>query len=446
MYNKSTYYWSTLSLFLLLLVWFPWYFAAAVGITFGAMLSLIDSSKNNLPVLNIVFLVACIQWLLGPFLDYEFFNSHYRYHMYVEAEEYFGLLIPASLALWAGLSLVKSDCNLDKVKEYTQVKMEQQPDLPIKLISIGFVAEFMGPFVPPALRFVLFLVSSLKYIGVLYLIFSKSEKKLVILLIVLVFSVINAIYRGMFHDLLLWSAFIFIYTANYLQLSIRTKVVSILAGLSFVFLIQIAKSEYRKIIWSGSFTGSQTEVFTTVIGNELTSEPGTDGESNFHNTVIRMNQGWIISRVMYHIPVYEEHAGGETIEEAIYASLLPRFLNPNKKKAGGQENFERFTGYRLMSGTSMGTSVVGEAYANYGENGTILFMFLYGLLLAFVLKKILNLSASDNPTLILWVPLIFLQVVKAETELVVVLNHLVKAVIFVYGVYWISRKLFKVEL
>lgn len=446
MYNKPTYYLTALGLSALMMLWFPWYLAAALGITFGAFVSFLDSSKDNLPVLNFVFFVACIQWLLGPFLDYVFFNSHYRYQMYVEAEEYFGLLIPASLALWAGLSLVKSSINIEDVRQYIQVKADQQPGLPMGLIIIGFVSELAGPFVPPALRFVLFLMSSLKYVGLLYLIFSKSEKKFVMLLAVVGFAIANAIFLGVFHDLLLWSAFIFIYMANYFQLTMRTKIVAILVGLISIFLIQIAKSEYRKIIWSGSFTGSHSEVFTTMIGKELITEPGTDGESNFHNLVIRMNQGWIISRIMYHIPVYEEHAEGETIEEAIYASLLPRFLNPNKKKAGGQENFERFTGYQLMSGTSMGTSVVGEAYANYGENGTILFMFLYGLLLAFVLKKILNLSASGNPTLILWVPLIFLQVVKAETELVVVLNHLVKAAIFVFAVYWISRKVFKVEL
>lgn len=427
------------------MVWYPWYFAAAVGITSVGLISFLESSKEGLPILNLMFFVACLQWLFGPFLDYEFFNSHYRYHMYVEAEEYFSLLIPASLALWGGLSLVKSRIDIQSIQEAIQNKIDLQPNLPVILIGVGFMADFISPFIPAALRFIVFLVSSFKYIGVLYLIFSRSDKKWIMLLAVGGFTFANAIFRGMFHDLLLWSAFIFIYFAHNFQLKLRTKILFLVAGLSFAFVIQIAKSEYRKIIWSGAFTGSQTEAFTSVIGKEL-SEPGTDGESNFHNMVIRLNQGWIISRIMYHVPFYEEHAGGETISEAIYASMLPRFLNPSKKRAGGQENFERFTGYQLIGGTSMGTSVLGEAYANYGKNGSVLFMFIYGFLLALVAKRVFNLSASSRPTLILWLPLIFLQVVKAETELVVVLNHLVKASIFVFGVYWVSRKIFGVQL
>jgi hypothetical protein len=430
---------------LLMLGFYAWYFALAVGISVGALFSFIDSSKNTFPVLNFVFFVACLQWLLGPFLDYTFFNSHYRYHMYVEAEEYFSLVIPSVLALGLGLSWLKSSINLQNLKQYIQDKVKQEPNLPIALISIGFLAEYVGFMVPPALRFILFMVTTFKYIGLLYLIFSHSEKKWTTLLLVTGFTVVNAIFLGMFHDFLLWAAFIFIYISYYFQLTLKTKLLAVITGAFLAFTIQIVKSEYRKIIWASDFSGSQTEVFSNVLSEQL-NEADSEGESNFHNAVIRLNQGWIISRIMYHVPFYEEHADGETIKEAIYASMLPRFLNPAKKKAGGQENFERFTGYELMSGTSMGTSVVGEAYANYGQNGTILFMFLYGLLLSLVAQKVFKLSATKYPTLILWLPLIFLQVVKAETELVVVLNHLVKASIFVFGVYWISRKILKVEL
>lgn len=424
---------------------YAWYFALAVGVTAGALYSFIDSSKNTFPVLNFVFFVACLQWLLGPFLDYVYFNSHDRYRMYVEASEYYNLLIPSILAFGLGLSLFKSSVDLSGLKEYIHKKGEQHPNLPLVLVFIGFIAEYIGFMVPPGLRFVLYMVTALKYIGLLYLIFSQSEKKWVTLLIVGGFAIINAVFLGLFHDLLLWGAFVFIYISHYFQLTLKTKLLAVIGGAFLAFSIQVAKSEYRKIIWAADFSGSQTEAFTNVLSNEL-NEPGSDGESNFHSAVIRLNQGWIISRIMFHVPFYEEHAGGETVKKAIYASLLPRFINPTKKKAGGQENFERFTGYQLMSGTSMGTSVVGEAYANYGKNGTILFMFFYGLLLSIVTKKIFKLSATLNPTLILWLPLIFLQVVKAETELVVVLNHLVKASIFVFGVYWISGKLFKVEL
>ena len=43
------------------------------------------------------------------------------------------------------------------------------------------------------------------------------------------------------------------------------------------------------------------------------------------------------------------------------------------------------------------------------------------------------------PTLLVWSPILFLQVVKAETEFGVVLNHLVKATVVVLGVVWVIR-------
>jgi hypothetical protein len=41
-----------------------------------------------------------------------------------------------------------------------------------------------------------------------------------------------------------------------------------------------------------------------------------------------------------------------------------------------------------------------------------------------------------------FLPLIFLQVVKAETELYVVLNHFLKSLILVFGLLWVFKKYF----
>jgi hypothetical protein len=39
-----------------------------------------------------------------------------------------------------------------------------------------------------------------------------------------------------------------------------------------------------------------------------------------------------------------------------------------------------------------------------------------------------------------FLPLMFLQVIKAETELVVVLNHLIKASIVIWAFFWFAKK------
>ncbi len=148
---------------------------------------------------------------------------------------------------------------------------------------------------------------------------------------------------------------------------------------------------------------------------------------------------------MRYTPYYEPYANGETIIIGVEASLIPRFLNPNKAKAGGRDNFQRFTGKKISDNTSMGLSPLGEAYANFGINGGIFFMFLLGLFYNFYMFIILRLT-DRFPSLILWMPLLFLQVVKAETDFVVVLNHLVKASVVVTIIIFSIRKVTQIKI
>lgn len=389
-------------------------------------------------------LVASLQWLLGPVLDYQFFNDHYRYYMYVEEDVYFNFTIPAFIFFTLGLMFFKVD--FKNVNQLIERHVAAYQQLPFILLGIGFLVEYIAPFVPPSLRFVVFLISNLKYVGAIYLVYSPIRYKWHILAGIILFSFMNSIILGLFHDILLWSVLIFIYVANKLQFSFSRRIFIVMAGFLIISLIQMAKAEYRRIVWQDGFSGSQTQVFTSVLEDELYNDSELKDYSTMQGMVIRLNQGWIISRIMYYVPQYEQYADGETVEEAFYASFVPRFLNPGKKKAGGQENFSRFTGFQLMKDTSMGTSVLGEAYANYGTSGGILFMLLWGIAISFFFSLVMSFSVNKHLTLILWIPLIFLQVIKAETELVVVLNHLIKAGVFVWGVYWISYKVFKIQL
>lgn len=163
------------------------------------------------------------------------------------------------------------------------------------------------------------------------------------------------------------------------------------------------------------------------------------------NVNIRLNQGWIISAIMYNVPFREPFAGGSTIGEAVSASILPRFLDKNKKRAGGQENFEKFTGLQIGSGTSMGLSIIGESYANFDIFGGIVFMGVWGLFLAWYWRGIVH-FVRKYPLLLFFIPIIYLQVVKAETELVVVLNHLIKSSILIALFLLFSSKVFNWRL
>ena len=93
----------------------------------------------------------------------------------------------------------------------------------------------------------------------------------------------------------------------------------------------------------------------------------------------------------------------------------------------------------------MGISVAGESYINFGVFGGIIFMGAWGIFLSFIWKQ-LYLKSLKKPFLIFFLPLIFLQVIKAETELSSSLNHLTKTIVFIFIFIWFYNKFFKIPL
>jgi hypothetical protein len=102
--------------------------------------------------------------------------------------------------------------------------------------------------------------------------------------------------------------------------------------------------------------------------------------------------------------------------------------------------FHLFTGLPVSPGTTFGISVLGEAWANFGAWGA-LFMGVVGLFYGVVLRAMVKVAASE-PTIVLWTPLLFLQAIKAETELTIVLNHLVKTFILIVLLYFALKPIF----
>lgn len=428
-------------LWTLLLTVFIWLFgdinewsALGLAISICSFFVVIKKMGKTIPVIDLMVTMAAFQWIVGPYIDYHNELTHYKYKMYVEEPVYMGFIVPAIIAFKLGTHTFRHHINLEEIGNRVTALLNEKPSLPYLLIGVGVIAPLLINILPPALRFVFFLLSNLKYVGVIYLLFSESPKRWLIFILLLASTTIASIASGMFHDLLLWAMLTFTFVARELQLSFSVKIAAAVVGMFMAVTIQSVKHEYRELTWRSGYQGNRTTLFINLSLNQWRTggivTPVSDQDIN-----VRLNQGWIISSIMNHMPEKEPHAGGSTIREALYASFVPRLLDPNKKMAGGQENFIKFTGQQLSEGTSMGISLAGEGFANYGRWGGILFMFLWGIFISWFWRKLEDWS-NIFPTLLIWSPILFLQVVKAETELVVVLNHLIKASVLVFGVLW----------
>ncbi len=399
----------------------------------------------KIEIRDIIIFIAALQWIIGPLLTYQFFPNDRIYYMAVSEIEYMKFVVPATYAFAFGLYFpltrkkISNDYYLEKIKEFIQ----ENKNWDLILLIVGIIAGIAVDYVPVAFKFVLFLFSGLRFIGLYFLFLSNRKHKAWFVFSMIGWLFLSALKDTTFHEFILWLGFFIIIVAYITKPSIRKKIIYVVVLLLLIVVIQTVKFSYRNAVNKGNV--NKLETFTSLAQKDVFNGNYVTSNTNLKSAVLRINQGWIIARIMYWTPDYEPFAHGETIQKAINASLLPRFLNPNKEIAGGRTYFKRFTGKNISNNTSMGLGLLGEAYANYGKQGGALFMFFIALFYNIILVYIYKL-AIKHPTLIFFLPLIFLQVVKAEIDFSVILNHLLKASFAVWIFYFSLRKFFNFKI
>jgi hypothetical protein len=420
---------------------FTWQSSIAMMVACFALLKYISALGKGLAILELMGLVAVLQLLIGPLVAYYLQDSHPKYHMYVGEIEYMNYVLPATVFYLVGLNLLNSRVHFEELLASLKHKLEKKPRIGFFLILLGFAFEAIVPYLPGILAFVGFLIAQFKYVGIIYVIFSGYRHSWAVVAIFFVVMLITAVGQGLFHNLLIWAAFLLSYLCNVLKLGYGMKMSLIFFGLLSIMSIQMVKSDYRQKIWFDGHEGSEVNLFFRLIEDDWESSSSLGTRLKTLN--VRLNQGWIVSAVMNHMPGKLAFLKGETIWDAIKESLIPRLL-VEKRELAARENFFKFTGIPIKKNTSMGVGVMGEAYANFGSGGMIL-MFFWGLFSAWVFAMMMA-KAQEFPTLILWVPLVFLQMVKVETELSIVLNHGVKSLILVVAFYLFTRIFLKLKI
>lgn len=402
---------------------------ATVSIFFWVFLTL----DEGLPLSGLAALLAALQWLAGPALAFSTEISEARYNMYVDQSTYFSFALPGT-CLYAAALIGVAGIPTERIR-LAGASSTHFFQIGVFLLVLSLASQFAASKAPGSLQFFFHLVTQVRYIGALYLLFSNHRFKWVMIAASLSSLFIRTAEAGMFHDLILWLMLIGCYWYFSVQRTKRVKAVFFIAGALFVLTAQTIKKDYREQIETGK------EPSLISMAYEALSEGRFFSRADVREgAIVRLNQGWIISAIMNHVPERESHASGETISTAMGSAFLPRFVSPNKKRAGGQENFRRFTGLMLADSTSMGISPLGEAYANYGIGGGIIFMLIWGAAFGGVLSLITR-YGQKNPQFLLWTPLIIYQALKAETEMSVVLNQLTKGAIVAFGVYYLVHRI-----
>lgn len=379
--------------------------------------------------------MACLQYLVGPTFAYSGLDEqmYFKYRMQVPEDVYFAYAIPAVILFILGLH-ASGRLNGEKVDEKSVTEfVDSNTQLPYIFVAIGFLSSVVSGFFGSELSNVFYILSGFKFIGLFMMLIGNRQLKWIPLVVVVGSIVLGSLRGGMFHDLITWLFFVLAVLAIRYKPSIVTKALVGFGLVVMVVIIQQLKGAYRENITYGQ--GSLEDFEDTY--RTVNQSGGLFNLNNIAGSNTRINQGFIVTYAMSHIPEKEPFAEGEELYKILEAAFLPRIIAPNKLRAGDNSLVLKYTGMHIRQGTSMSISALGDGYVNFGTFGGSIFMFFFGLIFNVVLNGFQRFS-RHFPVILLFTPLVFYYPIRPDTALQTGLGHLVKAtfLLWVMIIFW----------
>ncbi|HEY4290073.1 MAG TPA: hypothetical protein VGN00_23395 [Puia sp.] len=408
---------------------------------------------NRIAILDLTIIMACLTCLIMPVVFYHVYTREntlariWAKYMPISSSDYFSFAVPAVIALALGLKipLRKFKLNadpgayLENIKEY----LKDRPKLGLILIAVGLLSGFLDFLVPGSLKEFFFLMAHLIFVGVFYVIYSPNKNKRVIVPAVILLMIGESILTGMFGELIFILACALVLLMLGAKIKYRKKLLFAFLGIFIIVLLQSIKGDYRQKSWREG-GGADPFYFGELIVDRITNPSSMLDPKGLFVLSVRMNQGWMVANTMKMVPQRHSFGNGEPLLISVAASVVPRFVWPEKPEAGGKANLKRFWGFDLI-GWSTNIGTLGEAYANFDRTGGLVYMFFYGLFFNIILSIIIKLS-ERRPTIILWLPYLFFAAITVETDLLSTMGALVKGVIFAWIVFVLFDRVFRLKL
>ena len=382
---------------------------------------------------------AALQWVIAPWITYHIGAYFVAFEMAVPASQYFAYAVPALAMLVVGmlLPLRKAGRRAPPPAAKTEPLTRAFRGTCDAMVVGGILTQLViAPMLGGgSLAFVGVLVGNLAFVVALSLLLARAPGWWIRTAAVIGVQALISASNGMFHDLLLWSSYFALTAIFVYRLRLRSIALMVVAGLAVIMVLNVVKSQFREALGTteAGLFGRAALLGSTMIEN-ADPEVAYEGKG-FKANVTRLNQGWIIARVLYWVPNREPYAGGATIKEAVMATLLPRFLDPGKLELGGRSYFQRFTGMDLR-GTSMDLSVAGETYVNNGYWGGLIGVLVFGWFVGMVYRVFLRLG-NHSRLWWAWAPFVLLYSTRAENNIAEVTNLVVKSTVVMLAVIFV---------
>lgn len=426
--------------------------------TLYTFLRYVNNLGHTINIFDFLTFYSALDTLLSPLISYiyfdktEYFARIWGAYMRVPEDRYFGFLIPANLALFAGVHLFfnKRKLNAKQYVENAKAYVANKSKVGFIFVGIGIFGAELKNAVPDSITFVFYLLGMLTYVGGFYLYFSIQKRRGLVLSILFTVFFLQSVQTGLFGEFAMFAVMAASVILAQYRIKFLTKLLFFSLAIAGVVIVQSVKADYRAITWSGvhgdAYEGQDNvSIFSDLVIEKVTDPPKIFNERSLFYINRRFNQGFLISGAMNYVPRVAPYADGETIWSSLAAVLVPRFLWPDKPEAGGRDNLTRFLGVKKRLSYSMNIGPYGEGYGNFGPTGGAIFIFIYSLLISFFLDRTLK-KTHRLHSLIIWIPLLFFYVLTVETDILTTINSLVKTIVFIWLIYWGSKKYLHVDI
>ncbi len=423
-----------------------WYSEISIFLFVVTIFAILDKLGKGLVLRELVVLHTIFICLIMPSVGYSVYNHDnylarifYRYMM-VSDDVYFGFTLPAVCAFSLSMCypVTKSNKVLDEGESFRKILLLVRNELRMHtktgiIITVtGVITFFFIGVVPDAVRFVFTLLFFSSFAGILYIYYSPPmASKNILLILFTLFMLGLAVQSGVFTIVVYMGITLFSFLFLGRKYALWKKMVVFIVGVFLLFITQNVKTAYRDQTWRGKEVDGKTTLFVDLAIDNLENIDKLIDNEGFFPVYMRTNQGFNISVVMRRIPAQQDFDDGNHLLLTAASALVPRLIWPDKPQAGGKESMKYYTGYNI-EGWSTNVSPLGEAYASFGPYGGILYMFLLGLFIRWVYKRVFVI-ALRLPLLVLWIPVLFYQVTYCmETDSLQIFNSLLKGAFFLW--------------
>ena len=419
-------------------------------LAFHFVLLLVYKLGKTLPIRELAAFTYTLQILIGALLTYKFYPHTPVGFMTVREETYYPYALPCVLVFILGLyfppfkyTSFRLSTILDSNKIGNAINKEEWSKLGVQIVIASFVVQVISSFFPSdGLSFFYTLFSYFRYVGIYYLWVGKYKYRYVFFAIVFIPFIATSLAGGLFIEMFIWSFLTFAAIQLPKPRSFRVNILVFAGGLFMMFLMQSVKLDFRKVAWKEGNTMSVTErigYFASLATNFDLGDSKTRDLANMH-FIIRINEGFILSNIMKNMPARQPFVDGKYFKDELEGIFVPRFLVPDKAVVGSHEKFEKFAGWKLDRNVAMAVSILGDGYGNFGYWGGIIFCFLNGLLLNFLLHLCAKIANEREKSLVLWMPVIFTFSVRCGDEFYIITNHIVKSSILIFIIFYFLKR------